>query len=375
MEKSFRQLLREYFYFSKKDRRGVLLLGTIIVLVIAGIFIADTIQLNQEYDFSEFKAAIKKWDQEKTADVGLNSLFSFNPNNITEEALDSLLLPRFVKSNILSYRKAGGKFYRSEDVRKIYGMNDSIFEAIEKYIVLAETEKAKGGNSEINTVVAEPEPVGFTGTFDPNVSDSAELSAFGFNAFQTSNLLKYRENGGSFSAPADLLKIYGIDSAFYSIIKNSIVINPQPVQMYDEPEDRTAKTKIQVELNSADSTDLIQLSGIGSVFAGRIIKYRQLLGGFYSVEQLLEVYNLPEETFREIHPNISVDPNKIQPIRLNFAVYGELLRHPYIEKEEVEAILDYRNKQGPFRNFNELKESGIIDAEKVEELKPYLTCR
>ena len=375
MEKSFRQLLREYFYFSKKDRRGVLMLGAIIVLVIAGIFIADNIQLEQEYDFSEFKKAIQELEQEKNTGNQKYSLFGFNPNTISEDEIDSLLLPRFVKNNIINYRKAGGKYHLPEDVRKIYGMNDSIFAAIEKYIIIPEPETEKTLSEETEAIAAKPEPVQFSGTFDPNTADSILLTKFGFNSFQTSNLLKYRNSGGSFSLPADLLKIYGIDSAFFSIIKNNIAIEPELAQTFEKPEELDVEAKIEVELNSADTTDLMQLSGIGSVFAKRIIKYRQLLGGFYSTEQLLEVYNFPEETYRNIHSNISADTERIQPIRLNFAEYGELLRHPYLEKEDVEEILEFRNKKGPFRNLEEFEKLGILDTEKVEELRPYLTCR
>lgn len=374
MEKSFRQLIREYFHFSKKDRRGVILLGSLILLVIFGVFVVDDLQLKSGYDFSEFKKSLQEWEQETNARASQNSLFSFNPNTISEERIDSLLLPRFVKNNILNYRKAGGKFNRPEDVRKIYGMNDSIYAAIKEYISIPAQKTEEPFREERSQAVAST-PVTYSGTFDPNTADSTLLSEFGFNAFQASNLLKYRQSGGDFSLPTDLLKIYGIDSAFFTLIEKNIHINSDDITVDDYPDEKNIVAEIIIELNAADSADLVQLPGIGAVFASRIIKYRQLLGGFYSVEQLLEVYNFPEDTYSEIHQNISVNSEQIKQVRLNFAGYSELIRHPYIEKEQVEAILDYRNKKGSFRTMKEFEDSGIIDAEKVKELKPYLTCR
>jgi len=96
------------------------------------------------------------------------------------------------------------------------------------------------------------------------------------------------------------LKIYGIDSSFFKSIENYIHI-----EILEEVTPLVIKTVVaNVELNSADSTELVQLTGIGSVFANRILKYRELLGGFYSTAQLLEVYNFHVETFKKIENNI-----------------------------------------------------------------------
>ncbi len=375
MEKSFRQLLKEYFHLSKKDRRGIIALGALIFLVIVLVFVVDGLQLKAESDFSEFKKALQAWEEETSVETQQHSLFSFNPNTVSEKRIDSLQLPRFVKNNILNYRKAGGKFDNPEDVRKIYGMTDSIFAVIEKYIIIPEPEIEATRFHKKESGSSKPASIQISGILNPNKADSLQLSEFGLNAFQASNLLKYRQSGGSFSRPADLLKIYGIDSTFFLLIKNNILIEPEKQIIVNEPERKTDKTEISIELNTADSLDLIKLPGIGSVFASRIIKYRQLLGGYCSVEQLLEVYHFPEETYHNIYQNLSADPQHISPIRLNFAGYGELLRHPYIQKEEVEAILGYRNENGSFRTLKEFEDAGIVDAEKVKQLTPYLTCR
>ena len=129
---------------------------------------------------------------------------------------------------------------------------------------------------------------------------------------------------------------------------------------------------IKIELNSADSVELTKLNGIGPVFASRIIRYRNLLGGFYKKEQLLEVYNFPEETFKSLENKIDADPNKIKKIPLNLATFADLLRHPYLNREQVQAIINYRNKNGAYQSINDLTQNNILDSLTFLKVEPYL---
>jgi len=210
-----------------------------------------------------------------------------------------------------------------------------------------------------------------TGFFDPNNAEINQLTQFGFNRFQASNLIEYRRKAGVFKTKTDLLKIYGIDSSFYKTIENHILINnseESPIASYQP-------VLLNIELNSADSTDLQKLNGIGSVFANRILKYRDLLGGFYSTSQLLEVYNFSEESFQKIESSISADTLLIKKIRLNFAEYKDLIRHPYFSKKQAEAVLRYRQKNGSFKDIFQIKTNDLVDSETFSRIRPYLTCR
>jgi DNA uptake protein ComE-like DNA-binding protein len=90
---------------------------------------------------------------------------------------------------------------------------------------------------------------------------------------------------------------------------------------------------------------------------------------------LLEVYNFPEETFVRIESEISTDTLLIKKIRINFSDFGELLRHPYLKKDHVSAILRYRDRNGAFKEIIQLKTAGLIDSETFSRIQPYLTCR
>lgn len=353
-----------YSDFSKSDRNAIIILCVLIVLAIGARIIVNNIQPKSKYNYAEYTHLLEEMEAPpENGESIAKSLFLFDPNTINDEKLDSLDLPQFIKRNILNYRKVGGRFSSNLDVRKIYGMNDSIFSVIKDFIVISEYKKsfAKDEKSKIE----------INGLIDPNIADFNQLVKFGFNSFQSKNIVGYRGKGGVFKTKTDLLKIYGIDSVFYNSIENYILI-----EVADEmPIIKSNPVLLHVELNSADTTELMKLNGIGAAYASRIIKYRNLLGGFYSTKQLLEVYNFPEETYRSIENNISVDTLLIKKVRLNFAEYPDLLRHPYLNKNQVAAILKYRDKNGSFQDIIQLKTTGLIDSDLFLRVSPYLTCR
>jgi len=365
MNKIISQWLKSYNNFSKGDRNAILILCVLILLSVIANIIVHNIQPKSKYNYSEYEKLLKEWEVQKNnnSENG-QTLFAFDPNTITRERLDSLYIPEYVKRNIVNYRKAGGRFSSPMQVRKIYGMNDSIFAIIEGYIRISEKLDSTGLIN-INPVKS------ITGFFDPNSAGLNQLIQFGFNHFQANNLIEYRKKAGVFKTRNDLLKIYGIDSSFFKTIESHIRIDLQETT----PNVSYEPVLLNVELNNSDSTDLIKLNGIGSVYAKRILKYRDLLGGFYSTSQLLEVYNFPEETFQKIENSVSADTLLIKKIRLNFAEYSDLIRHPYFTKKQVEAVLKYRQKNGAFQDVLQIKSNGLVDSETFSRIRPYLTCR
>lgn len=143
----------------------------------------------------------------------------------------------------------------------------------------------------------------------------------------------------------------------------------RPVQ--DPP--RRAQTRPgRLDLNTCDSASLEELPGIGPVLAARIIRFRKLIGGYASVGQLREVYGLPEETFALISGRVTADSLDVKRIRINSAGYGDLIRHPYFKKNEVPALLKYRELNGRISGLDELVSNGVISAESAGKLSPYI---
>ena len=128
---------------------------------------------------------------------------------------------------------------------------------------------------------------------------------------------------------------------------------------------RSAKTDEMVELNSADTTRLKMLRGIGSGYAKMIVAYREKLGGFYAASQLLEVYKFPDETYQKIKHQLSVDTTLIRKIKINEATVKELKSHPYISYYQALSIVENRELQ-PEMRYNSLYDM-VVDEDLKEE--------
>lgn len=129
-----------------------------------------------------------------------------------------------------------------------------------------------------------------------------------------------------------------------------------------------------IDINTADSGQLVELYGIGPSFAGRILKYRGMLGGFFSIEQLMEVYGMDSIRYAGIKDNIMVDTAHLQRLDVNHAEFKTLLRHPYLDYETVKLICNYRERKGLITNDDTLRM--VIGYDPMwEKVKYYLEYR
>ncbi|MBE6300736.1 MAG: helix-hairpin-helix domain-containing protein [Parabacteroides distasonis] len=130
-----------------------------------------------------------------------------------------------------------------------------------------------------------------------------------------------------------------------------------------------------VELNTTDTTVLKKIPGIGSTFARRIIKYRELLGGFHSVEQLAEVYGIDADRYEALTPWFRVDTTYIRPLEINTLPFSTLLKHPYLEYQQVKVILQLRKQKGILTGWENLQLLEEFTEEDRKRLAPYLSFK
>ncbi|MDO4755664.1 MAG: helix-hairpin-helix domain-containing protein [Parabacteroides sp.] len=128
-----------------------------------------------------------------------------------------------------------------------------------------------------------------------------------------------------------------------------------------------------VELNTADTTTLKKVPGIGSTFARRIIKYRELLGGFYAVSQLAEVYGIDAERYASLAPWFRVDTSYIRPLSINTLPFASLLRHPYLDYPQVKVIVQLRKQKGSLSGWENLQLLEEFTETDRIRLTPYLS--
>ena len=124
---------------------------------------------------------------------------------------------------------------------------------------------------------------------------------------------------------------------------------------YDKPSKSVAKTIPILDINIADSTALIDLPQIGQVMASRIHRYRNRLGGFVAMDQLFEIKGMDTERFETIKPYIVLEQSNIIKINVNQDEFKTLLRHPYLEYEQVKAIVNHREKKGFIKDWEQLQ--------------------
>ena len=158
--------------------------------------------------------------------------------------------------------------------------------------------------------------------------------------------------------------------------ENSAVVNDSVSQQKIRVV-KSIKTDQPVELNTADTTLLKQLRGIGSGYAKMIVNYRTKLGGFYSKEQLLEVYRFPAETYAKIEHQLWVDTTYIQKIPINQFTIDQLKRHPYIRYFQAKSLYDNRlNKpEQRYNALDDLVEDRDVTPQFIAKIAPYLSFK
>lgn len=128
----------------------------------------------------------------------------------------------------------------------------------------------------------------------------------------------------------------------------------------------------RILFSEADSVTLQIVPGIGQGTAGRIIKYRENLGGFHSPGQVLEVYGVKEETAASLWEFFDFDSKIFRKIQINSASLEQISAHPYISYGEAKVIVAFRAQHGKFLSEEDLLKIKIFKSDWVKKISPYL---
>lgn len=222
--------------------------------------------------------------------------------------------------------------------------------------------------------------------FDPNTADSTDLLRLGLQPWQVRNVYKYRAAGGVYRKPTDFARLYGLTRKQYRAMEPYIRISAdyQSAATFVSKEDHEPlierdtirfpiklKPTEHVALNTADTSMLKKVPGIGSYFARQIVNYRTRLGGFYNVRQLLEIEDFPEEALSYfVLP--SDEMQQLHRLQINKLTLNQLKRHPYMGYYRARAIADYRRLKGPIHQLEDLQLVKDFTPEAIARLKPYV---
>ena len=232
-------------------------------------------------------------------------------------------------------------------------------------------------------------------THDPNKMTEKDWQQLGLSRHLITTIFHYREAGGMFRKKEDLKKIYGLSDSCYNGIAGFLEVPPPgervsakkegadaPSEHQQKSHTETIQGKIKIvpsreilEINRADSADFCGFDGVSPVLARRIIRYRTLLGGYAKKEQLLEVYGLNKQIYRNMKGRITVNQAEIRKIDVNSCQEETLIRHPYLSPYEAKAILFYRKKYKHIDSLDVLLKKKVIQEKTFQRILPYLTVR
>lgn len=140
--------------------------------------------------------------------------------------------------------------------------------------------------------------------FDPNQYELKDWIYLGLSEKQAQTILNFNKYG--FQSEKDLQKCFIFENEdFFAIIKDSLIYP-----------DKALAPNLAVDLNRASKEELMHLKGIGNFYADKIIEYRERLGGFLHINQLLEVYKFDQEKLRLIKPFILINKNDVHKMDL-----------------------------------------------------------
>jgi DNA uptake protein ComE-like DNA-binding protein len=309
----WQQFVKDYLSFSKGERRAVLVLLALVLLVFVLPY-----WWPPHKDVPPGRQAMQQWQRPIAGPAAAGThggqlpanpppaltprLFYFDPNTLVAEGWQQLGLRDKTIRTILHYREKGGYFHRPEDMARIYGLQPAEYARLLPWIKIVQPAYAA-----INKSGAKP--------------------------------------GG---LPYIPYKPYTYAYPFKKVLPHSI------------------------DVNTADTSAFIALPGIGSRLASRIINFRDKLGGFYCVEQVGETYALPDSVFQQIKNTLWCDTSVIRRININTADASLLKQHPYIRWNMANAIVAYRAQHGDYKSLDDLQRVEIITAEDVQRLRLYL---
>lgn len=298
---SLQRFAANYLHFTTKEKTGIF--GLLVVIGFVH-FLPDFLDNNKDYskELQQFKMEIAAFQSMDTSsnDAPLHQIsksahqvlqpFYFDPNTVDPKhlsafGLNSKLIERFAK-----YRNAGARFYKKEDMNKIYGMNQDFYSRMEPYILFEQKNafqvKEKVSETSFERQVKVKQPV------ELNSADSMTLlEVKGIGPYMCSKILKYRKALGGFCKFEQLLEIYGLKAEQIEPLRLLVVINSNAI--------------IKLDINMADYESLNAHPYISAKEAKAIINYRKHHGSFKDMRDLEKIVLIEKSTLDKLHPYLA----------------------------------------------------------------------
>jgi competence ComEA-like helix-hairpin-helix protein len=219
--------------------------------------------------------------------------------------------------------------------------------------------------------------------FDPNVVDAEKLISFGLSKKQVASWIHFRERGGVFFKDRDICKLYCLTDLQKRSLMPFVRISKKEVQSQlssqknEKPYEPSSRKVIQasLDINSCTSQELEELPGIGNVLAERIVKYRNRLGGFASLDQLSEVYGLDQEKIRLFVHRLRLNDKKVNRIQINLDNDSIIKKHPYFNYKMLRLLSAYKKQHVYISGKDDLMKIPVFNDSIIRKIEPYIDFR
>lgn len=426
--------IKFYFTYHRKDKYGI-----IVLLVICGVLltapelyyqlvakqkIIDHINITHE----KFASLIKQvetanpsiyFDDEKTNSTPVkNETTPVDVNLATEEELKQLNgIGEVFSKRIIKYRDSKNGFETIADLKNVYGITDSLYNALLPNLAFTTVKKPSRknklakNNDENNFETQKPSYTSkkkkqkTVSAIDINTATVSDFKLLkGIGKVLSERIVKFRDAIGGFKNIAQLNEVYGIEDSLYFTLLDNIEMSKveKPAEVLEsKPKEASTlvmateetsykkidsepkvnkpagpgkpKLAVIVDINKATAAEFQLLNGIGNFRAKEIVAQREKLGGFYKIEQLKEVYSFTDSLYNALKPQLNISTTKIKKININTVEFKTLLKHPYFDYNLTKHLVNFRENRKGLKSLEDLKESYLVDDKLYEKLTVYLT--
>ena len=354
--------MKDEFFYAPSQRRGIIFLLVLIIGYFTYLIIKN--QSEQQLEPIKFLEDLPVFPS-KNANKTIRLPIKKNPNHWSKHDWESL---GFSEKQILiieNYKSSIKKFNSKNELFRCYAFSEEnkkmldtivqfpivnkINQNLKSFLILASTKEPDFGLNKIfDTVYYQKIKNRFQYYIKPNRKNI--------------RILKNLKTG----------KVYSSDTVTINSKLLKMIISKKK---YKKNFPKTTPQAFEVAINVSDTTSFKKIKGIGSKRAVQILKYRNLLGGFKSVNQLKEVYSINDSLFESIKYFLIIKDSSLKQININLCSIRDLNRHPYIKWNIANSIINYRNQHGLYNSLDELLKIHIIDQEIYFKIVPYLTIK
>lgn len=217
--------------------------------------------------------------------------------------------------------------------------------------------------------------------FNPNFITDYKGYKLGMSVSEIDRLIAFRKQNKYVNSPQEFQAVTKVSDSLLNVISPYFKFpdwlnNKKEFKEYKKyPNTAFAKKeKIAIiDINKATKEDLIKIYGIGEAISIRILKFKESLGGFVSMEQMNDVWGLSPEVIENLNTHFKVSAlPKLKKIDINNASIKELSEFPYFKYPISKNIVTFRSMNGDFKNIDDLTKIKGMSIEKANIIVLYL---